>query len=520
MATDCGLRVESSSPRSSSSGAPLTLQGNLDYYSLSALSAREKLGRKEGGPLDGELRMWLRALPRRADLLLGQNTYMTLDNMILRCLLGDQPDEALQKIADDDWISDSEGSAAAPFGGLSDVQLRKALFTLADVWCDSIEETEYEQFLHTLQVKVLTASHLEKLARAAAEDDRELKLAQSAQAKGRLVKSIRHVITALVVTEGFRDAVVRVDLKKTPTAGSLLDNLYEERKGYARAGARRDDLKVSYRGRTVADDERLAKLGLANGATLHVVLLPPLSPVDAHALPAHDDGRKKVLYADATVQTDPNIEEYSSSFSPISPPQKVSSASRSVEKRPEASSGRQGAVPAIWKAAESSTLGTPRRWPKSPPRHFGVSSLRVEDTMISRAFSRVRSGGVPFPQPMLVDLLENGDIDRTAVLAHLRASPPKVDGMRTSRSPRRMAPEEILKSERFARRKISELPDEEKLARDRFLADYCSFVKFAKGEAEKLEATRREGHREKLGRLDLRRLETDLVEVHKSLTAR
>eukprot|EP00658_Telonema_sp_P-2_P076702 TRINITY_DN6767_c0_g1_i3.p1 TRINITY_DN6767_c0_g1~~TRINITY_DN6767_c0_g1_i3.p1 ORF type:complete len:166 (-),score=51.59 TRINITY_DN6767_c0_g1_i3:379-876(-) len=91
----------------------------------------------------------LTSLYTQVDGMIGKDEYVRNYLRIFQALQPDVPTAEAQQEAEEDWRSDS-----TDHNFISQQQLARSLFELADLWCKSVDVNEYLAFLDTLVPKL------------------------------------------------------------------------------------------------------------------------------------------------------------------------------------------------------------------------------------------------------------------------------------------------------------------------------------------------------------------------------
>lgn len=129
---------------------PYHLDKDESMYTTDALDARERL-RANPGLVDAVRRFIHLVYSVDADGLISPAEYARVHREMVSILMGDACTPAdLERITNDDWVSDAKGA-----GALDGQLIFDALFELADIWCPGISAVQYLSFIDTLAYKIV-----------------------------------------------------------------------------------------------------------------------------------------------------------------------------------------------------------------------------------------------------------------------------------------------------------------------------------------------------------------------------
>ena len=117
-------------------------QGNPDMYSTHNLQLRQS--NRHCPQVEDALGALWSCLPKTASGHINVSTYMWMSRKLYFVLIPGATDRDFRKFVRRDWKSDTHGEKRMTEGMLKD-----AIFSLADVWCETTDPTEYAQFIST-----------------------------------------------------------------------------------------------------------------------------------------------------------------------------------------------------------------------------------------------------------------------------------------------------------------------------------------------------------------------------------
>ena len=120
-------------------------QGNMDFYSNDNLIYRKML--RSTKEILNILKRWWKACDalKEEDGTLGKRAYLAMDVKIQKALNRHFEARKAWEIAEKDWVRDSRGENT-----IDEKKFYDAIFELADMWTDSVEENDYVELLDTL----------------------------------------------------------------------------------------------------------------------------------------------------------------------------------------------------------------------------------------------------------------------------------------------------------------------------------------------------------------------------------